>query len=272
MTSVADIASILREDDVNVLYVEYNIPQEIAFHVPGKNDRAFLSPAGFVTVYEAHLRSGLRLPILNELMSIFQVLQVPITQFRANAIRYLCSICIFLHQHSRQLTISMVRGIFKLNQGPLPKKWGQVPEVYTVVPSKAETASLAWLVKLIEDNLGDFQRDHLVSRVERKKRKKGFIIGSRPSDASPPSPRQKRAASMAPSSSSSGPDYLSVGCFADVGTTSGIEVELALEAYETSLNNGVILAQPAPSGLLGIHPSRHLGHRSRHLDRLLWQF
>ncbi|GMH17410.1 hypothetical protein Nepgr_019251 [Nepenthes gracilis] len=172
MASVVNIASVLRENDMKVLYVEYNIPQEIAFCVPGKDDRAFLLLTGFVTA-----------------------LQIPIAQFHANDVRYLCSLCIFLRQHLRLLTMSMV------------------PEVYTGAPSEAETASLGWMIKLVEDNLGDFQRNHLVSRVEakkaewgppspvqklkiplhevlqRKKRKKGFIIGPRSSDASPPSPR-----------------------------------------------------------------------------------
>ncbi|GMH19501.1 hypothetical protein Nepgr_021342 [Nepenthes gracilis] len=117
MGSIADIASILRENDVKVLYVEYNISKEIVFRVPEKDDRAFLPPMGFVTVYEAHLRSGLCLLISDELMSIFQALQVPIAQFHANAIRYLCSLYIFLRQHSRLITMPMVRGLFKLNQG-----------------------------------------------------------------------------------------------------------------------------------------------------------
>ncbi|GMH20530.1 hypothetical protein Nepgr_022371 [Nepenthes gracilis] len=121
---------------------------EIAFRVPWKDDRAFLPPTSFVTVYKAHLRSRLRLPISDELMSIFRALQVPIAQFHANAI----SVSEFW---------------------PLPKEWGQVPEVYTRVPSEVETASLTWLVKFIEDNLGDFRRDHLVSRVEAKKAKWG---------------------------------------------------------------------------------------------------
>ncbi|GMH20531.1 hypothetical protein Nepgr_022372 [Nepenthes gracilis] len=64
---------------------------------------------------------------------------------------------------------------------------------------------------------------------------------------------KKRAASVAPSSSSSGPNHLSAGGFAGVGATSGIEVDLALETYAARLSarasGGVVLAQPAPSAL-----------------------
>ncbi|GMH19500.1 hypothetical protein Nepgr_021341 [Nepenthes gracilis] len=126
------------------------------------------------------------------------------------------------------------------------------------------------MVKLIVDSLGDFRGDHLVSHVEAKwgpsspvqkfkiplpevlqgkKRKKGFIIVPHPSDAGPPSPRQKRVVLVKPSSTSSRPDYFSTGCFAGVGVASGIETKLALKAYEARLNarvsSGVVLAQPA---------------------------
>ncbi|GMH24038.1 hypothetical protein Nepgr_025881 [Nepenthes gracilis] len=160
---------------------------------------------------------------------------------------------------------------------PLPREWGLVPDVYTGVLSEVEMASPSWLVKLIEDDLRDFRRYHLISRVEakkakwrppspiqklkiplleilqRKKRKKGFIIGPRPSNARPSNPRQKRATSVAPSLSSLRPDYLSAKRFVGVGAASGIEVKLAFEAYEAWLNarasGGIVLAQPAPSGL-----------------------
>ncbi|GMG99403.1 hypothetical protein Nepgr_001243 [Nepenthes gracilis] len=97
MASVANIASVLRENDVKVLYIEYNIPKEIVFRVLGKDDRAFLPLEGFVTIYEAHLRSGLHFSVVDELLSIFQALRIPIVQFHANAIWYLCSFYIFLY-------------------------------------------------------------------------------------------------------------------------------------------------------------------------------
>ncbi|GMH22735.1 hypothetical protein Nepgr_024578 [Nepenthes gracilis] len=156
---------------------------------------------------------------------------------------------------------------------PLPKEWGQVPEVYTGAPSEAEMASLEWLVKLIEKNLKDFWREHLVSRaeakkanwgppspvqklripppeiLEKKKMKNGNIIGPCLTDSSPPSPRRKRAASMAPSSSSSEPDYLSIGHFVGIGVASRVEVEAAIEAHKTKLSGDVVLAQLASSEL-----------------------
>ncbi|GMG99404.1 hypothetical protein Nepgr_001244 [Nepenthes gracilis] len=81
---------------------------------------------------------------------------------------------------------------------------------------------------------------------------KAILTGPHPSDTIPTSPRQKRAATVAPSSSF-GPDYMAAGRYASVGTVSGIKVELALEAYDVMLSakaSGVIvLAQPALAGL-----------------------
>ncbi|GMH04698.1 hypothetical protein Nepgr_006538, partial [Nepenthes gracilis] len=49
-TSVANIFSVLRENDVKALYVEFNIPKDIAWRVPNKDDRAFSPPVGHMTV------------------------------------------------------------------------------------------------------------------------------------------------------------------------------------------------------------------------------
>ncbi|GMH26592.1 hypothetical protein Nepgr_028435 [Nepenthes gracilis] len=63
---------------------------------------------------------------------------------------------------------------------PLARKLGKVPKIYTKTPADEETESLEWLFKLVEDYLGEFQRDQLVSRDEAKKAKWG-----------PPSSEQK---------------------------------------------------------------------------------
>ncbi|GMH16843.1 hypothetical protein Nepgr_018684 [Nepenthes gracilis] len=218
MASVADIASVLRENDVKALCVEFNVPKEIAWRVPGRNDKAFAPPARHIKVYEAYLRSGLRLPLPDDLQSLLKALRVPIAQLHANTIRYLCTLYIFLRKRGKKLRMSIVKVLFKINQGgewislvphpdlkinkaiydllknwknrfffmsvgatwPLPKDWGQVPEAYTGTPSMAETAAQEWLTKLIEENPDKFKRDFLVSRAETKKLNWG-----------PPSPVQK---------------------------------------------------------------------------------
>ncbi|GMH04699.1 hypothetical protein Nepgr_006539, partial [Nepenthes gracilis] len=101
----------------------------------------------------------------------------------------------------RRLTMSMVKGLLKINQGgewislvprsglkvntaiygllknwknqfffvrvtktwSLAKDWGQVLKVYTGMPS------LEWLTKLVKAYIFDFKRDFLVFRVETKK-------------------------------------------------------------------------------------------------------
>ncbi|GMH07240.1 hypothetical protein Nepgr_009080 [Nepenthes gracilis] len=118
MASVADFSSDLRENDIKALCVEFNIPKEMAWRVPGADDRASYPPEGYFTVYEAHLRSGLRLPLPEELQSIMAALQIPIAQVHANAMRYICTLCIFSRKLDQKFRMSGLKVIFKVTQGP----------------------------------------------------------------------------------------------------------------------------------------------------------
>ncbi|GMH15107.1 hypothetical protein Nepgr_016948 [Nepenthes gracilis] len=73
-----------------------------------------------------------------------------------------------------------------------------------------------------------------------RKRKADAMIGGdagAPStDAAPTSLRQKRTATMEPSSSSLGPDYMASGRLERVGDRSRVKVELALEEYDAMLH------------------------------------
>ncbi|GMH23339.1 hypothetical protein Nepgr_025182 [Nepenthes gracilis] len=57
-------ASIIKTSEVRELYFGFNISKSIVFWMPNEGDRACSPPEGYVTIYEAHLRSGLRLPFL----------------------------------------------------------------------------------------------------------------------------------------------------------------------------------------------------------------
>ncbi|GMH30278.1 hypothetical protein Nepgr_032121 [Nepenthes gracilis] len=117
MVSITVITSVLRETDVKELYIEYNIPKEIVFRVFAKKDRACLPLEGFATIYEAHLRSGLCIPVPDELLEIFHDSSGSYHIVSRECRGYLCTFCIFLCQHSKWLTVAMVRVFFKFNQG-----------------------------------------------------------------------------------------------------------------------------------------------------------
>ncbi|GMG99133.1 hypothetical protein Nepgr_000973 [Nepenthes gracilis] len=125
MASVADIASVLRESDVKVLCVEFNVPKEIAWRVPGRNDRAFAPLVGHITVYEAHLRSGLRLPLSDDLQSVLRALRINTAIYDS------------LKNWKNRFFFVSVGATW-----PLAKDWGQVPEAYTGTLFVAEVAAL----------------------------------------------------------------------------------------------------------------------------------
>ncbi|GMH31450.1 hypothetical protein Nepgr_033293 [Nepenthes gracilis] len=127
-STVTQIVSVIRASQVRELYVEYNIPKSIVFTMPDEGDRVCFPPEGCITLYEAHLRSGLHLPILDELLDILTALQIPIARLHANAER--------------------------------------VPEIHTERPIDEEIAVVEPLLELVEGHRSEFQRDHLVSLEE----------------------------------------------------------------------------------------------------------
>ncbi|GMH28055.1 hypothetical protein Nepgr_029898 [Nepenthes gracilis] len=236
MASVIDFASVLREDDVKALCVEFDITKEIVWRVPGKKDRAYAPLEGHITVNEVHLRSGLRLPLLEELESIMKALRVPIAQLHANAVRYLCTMCIFARKLGQKFKMSGVRVLFKES--------GQVPEAYFGTPSAAEWAANEWLLKVIKENLDDFIRDFLASREETRKANwgppspvkkpmppvrmtnsedsKGILIRMRPTDEGFISPLPKKVLET-PSSSLFFIDYMAARICGRASSTTGLK-------------------------------------------------
>ncbi|GMH16050.1 hypothetical protein Nepgr_017891 [Nepenthes gracilis] len=120
--------------------------------------------------------------------------------------------------------MSMIRGLFKLNQGP---------EWIFLAPH------------------GDLQGSS-TGGPRGKKRTRAMPMGPRSPDTVSTNSKQKKATTVAPSSSSFEPVTWPLGRFAWVGDISGIEAELALETYDAMLgakaSGVVILAQPVSMG------------------------
>ncbi|GMH04667.1 hypothetical protein Nepgr_006507 [Nepenthes gracilis] len=83
--SITQIDSVIKAGEVRELYIEYNIHKLIVFKMSSKGDRVCSPPEGCITIYDTHLKSGLRLPVSDELLDILTALQIPIAQFYANA-------------------------------------------------------------------------------------------------------------------------------------------------------------------------------------------
>ncbi|GMH15085.1 hypothetical protein Nepgr_016926 [Nepenthes gracilis] len=239
----------------------------MAWRVPSKDDKAFTPPEGYITVYEAHLRSSLRLPLPEELESIMNALMTGVrVMFKLS----LGSEWISLSPRTGIKISTVIHDLLKnwknrfffvkvAKEWPLARSWGEIPELYSGTPSTVDCAVYAWLTKAIRANPNEFKRDFLVSREESKKVNWG-----------PPSPIQKphlpismmnpeesrgviirprrteeefsKRATGTPSSSSSHPDYVAAGICDGSGSTARAGRFIEDRLVEAG---GVILAQPA---------------------------
>ncbi|GMH14394.1 hypothetical protein Nepgr_016235 [Nepenthes gracilis] len=155
------IASTLIETDLKELYVEYNVPKAIVSRIFDKEDRAYSPPEGCITIYEAHLRSGLCLSIPDELREILITLKVPIAQLHTNARVISVHVLYFSSSAFKEvdggdgegpIQGQLGSGVYLF--GPTGWEWGKVPKVYTETPTETETESLEWLFDLLA-KMGD---------------------------------------------------------------------------------------------------------------------
>ncbi|GMH26682.1 hypothetical protein Nepgr_028525 [Nepenthes gracilis] len=266
MVSVADFSSDLRENDIKTLCVEFNIPKWTAWRVPGEDDKALSPPEGYITVYEAHLMSGLRLPLPEEFESIMTALMsglkviFKVTQ-GAEWISLSTRTGIKINKAIHDSLKNWKNRFFFVNVGEkwlVARNWGKVPKVHLGTPSATEIAACAWLTKAIRLNPDEFREGLLGFHVETKKAKWG-----------PPSPVQKphplikmvspeiskkliirprsseeatERVTATPSSSSSQIDLVAARICGGLGTTSRAERSVEDRLADAG---GVILAQPA---------------------------
>ncbi|GMG98803.1 hypothetical protein Nepgr_000643 [Nepenthes gracilis] len=195
---VADIASSLLPERLDEIRQQYAIPSSMVMAVPGPTERARDPPSGFITVYEVHLKGGLRFPVPDEFHTIMAALQVPIARLQPNAVRYLVSLCVFLRCHGKRLSAQIVKIMFRFTHNlewvtmtprsefavmcggnpdstkrwkdkfffvvtpedwRIPNEWGDVASHYCSDPSKKERDSVRELLELITANLGSFHEN-----------------------------------------------------------------------------------------------------------------
>ncbi|GMH07714.1 hypothetical protein Nepgr_009554 [Nepenthes gracilis] len=191
-SKVESIKSVLTTEEMEKIIFQYKIPSSYLRSIPKETDRADSPPTGYITVYEAHLKSGLRFPLASELQTIFSDLGVSIARYHANAVRYLCNLCIFFRLRGTTLNTSIVRALFKfcqngdwislsprdLNisgviidtvknwkdrffflavpQSGISNAWGKIPESLSGKPSPEEEESVKLLIKMIKSNMESF--------------------------------------------------------------------------------------------------------------------
>ncbi|GMH10924.1 hypothetical protein Nepgr_012765 [Nepenthes gracilis] len=92
--------------------VDYGISGKWAYLPPSQTGRANAPPEGFITIYEHHLRGGLRFPMPVELYGIVDTLRVPVARLHPNALQYLVTMCVFTCLQKLSFGSSSVNVIF----------------------------------------------------------------------------------------------------------------------------------------------------------------
>ncbi|GMH24391.1 hypothetical protein Nepgr_026234 [Nepenthes gracilis] len=113
---VRDIASTVTLDKLTEIRAQYQIPESMAIMIPEPHDRALYPSDGFITVYEAHLKGGLRFSVSEEFYDIMRALGMPLARLQPNAMRYLVSLCVFFRCHEKLLNPLVVKVMFRFTQ------------------------------------------------------------------------------------------------------------------------------------------------------------
>ncbi|GMH07792.1 hypothetical protein Nepgr_009632 [Nepenthes gracilis] len=71
---------------------------------------------GFISIYEHHLKGGLRYPLPCNLYALIEVLGIHIVRLHPNGIRYLVTLCVFAHLQSCEFNMNAVKVMFHFTE------------------------------------------------------------------------------------------------------------------------------------------------------------
>lgn len=85
--ATANLASELREGELERLRVAFHIPEDVEIRVPGPEWKANRPPIGWICIFEDQLKGGLRFPIPQFVRDVLNFFRVPLAQVVLNGIR-----------------------------------------------------------------------------------------------------------------------------------------------------------------------------------------
>ncbi|KAL0908524.1 hypothetical protein M5K25_023020 [Dendrobium thyrsiflorum] len=99
-----DAVSTITGDHLTVLRKRFHFPNDLVVTVPKRSDRACLPPFGYLAIYEANLRAGLRFPPPPELIEILVACGVSLSQFSFRATSVTMGLIAFFKDRGAILT------------------------------------------------------------------------------------------------------------------------------------------------------------------------
>lgn len=109
---VAGYGSVLDESRIRFLARAYNFPLDAEMIEPRPEDRACAPPAGFVTIYEDSLRSGLHLPLPEPFAKLQTELELALGQIMPNSFRHLTDLGVAAIRRDHELTAELIHELF----------------------------------------------------------------------------------------------------------------------------------------------------------------
>lgn len=120
--ATADLASELREGELDRLRVAFHIPDDVEIRIPGPEWKANRPPVGWLCVFEDQLKGGLRFPIPQFVRDVLNFFRVPLAQVVPNGVRIVVRFLLTcLEKEIAPPSIALFRYFFQL------KKAAQAP-------------------------------------------------------------------------------------------------------------------------------------------------